>query len=144
MASDIRQLILIHQRTQDVLAEFAAHLQLGFVVEQLQKNAVDATPCTASERRAEKNSLDMLAIATSQVNVHQICSELALHEVSLEIFVENTHNLHKGGHENLWELSENLLRHQLIGKCGNRRVGIIQCSQNAAKQNRLQFDEIFL
>ena len=49
MGTDVGKLVLVHQRTQNVLAELAAHLQLRFVIEQLEQNAVNATTRAASE-----------------------------------------------------------------------------------------------
>ena len=60
MAADVGQLVLVHQRTQNVLAELAAHLQLRFVIEQLEQNAVNATTRAASERRTHKTHLTCL------------------------------------------------------------------------------------
>lgn len=78
------------------------------------------------------------------MNIHQVGSELALDEVAFEIFVENAHDLHERGHKDLGELPENLLRDELVGERGDGGIGVVQRGQNAAKQDRLQLNEVFL
>lgn len=125
MASNVRQFILINQRSQNVLAELTTHLQLRFIVEKLEKNAINASTCAANQRKARKNSLDVLAIAATHMNIHQIGSELAFNQISLEIFVENAHNFDECGDEDLGKLPENLLCDQLVGECSDRRVCVV-------------------
>ena len=53
IVAELSHLVVVHQRTQDVLTELAGHLELGFVVQLLQDDSVDALAGTRGEEMRE-------------------------------------------------------------------------------------------
>ena len=53
IVAELSHLVVIHQRTQDVLTELAGYLELGFVVQLLQDDSVDALAGTRGEEMRE-------------------------------------------------------------------------------------------